>query len=375
MQNYRVRLESDVFTSFRCQKAADSLDINAKEKSVHELSVDADLESPFSIGLIVGASGSGKTTLAKQIFGDDVFNFEFDLSKPVIEQFPDEYDYDACAKMLSGIGLTAVPCWIRPMYTLSNGQQARAIAALQMATMDVFVVDEWTSVVDRTVAKAMSNCLQKFARKNNKTVIALSCHYDVFEWLNPDWVIDCNKQEYTERRSLWQDYERKEKLEFTIRECDKSTWRYFSKYHYLSSKLSVGRQKFFGLYQGIEQVGFIAYSNYVPCRKGTVMQMHFNRVVIHPDYVGLGLGEHFINQTAIIVKNQGYDVRSKFSSVPTHKILQRNPDLWRLINIDRNMKRQKARQNTSMKSVSSINRKDTNAFRSKVKTYSYKYIG
>ena len=149
----------------------------------------------------------------------------------------------------------------------------------------------------------------------------------------------------------------------------------FSKYHYLSSKLSVGRQKFFGLYQGIEQVGFIAYSNYVPCRKGTVMQMHFNRVVIHPDYVGLGLGEHFINQTAIIVKNQGYDVRSKFSSVPTHKILQRNPDLWRLINIDRNMKRQKARQNTSMKSVSSINRKDTNAFRSKVKTYSYKYIG
>ena len=228
MQNYRVRLESDVFTSFRCQKAADSLDINAKEKSVHELSVDADLESPFSIGLIVGASGSGKTTLAKQIFGDDVFNFEFDLSKPVIEQFPDEYDYDACAKMLSGIGLTAVPCWIRPMYTLSNGQQARAIAALQMATMDVFVVDEWTSVVDRTVAKAMSNCLQKFARKNNKTVIALSCHYDVFEWLNPDWVIDCNKQEYTERRSLWQDYERKEKLEFTIRECDKSTWRYLA---------------------------------------------------------------------------------------------------------------------------------------------------
>lgn len=367
MQNYRVRLESDVFTSFRCQKAADSLDINAKEKSVHELSINADLEAPFNIGLIVGASGSGKTTLAKQIFGDDVFGFECDLSKPVIEQFPDEYDYNDCAKMLSGIGLTAVPCWIRPMYTLSNGQQARAIAALQMATMDVFVVDEWTSVVDRTVAKAMSNCLQKFARKNNKTVIALSCHYDVFEWLNPDWVIDCNKQEYIERRSLWQDYERQEKLEFTIRECDKSTWRYFSKYHYLSSKLSVGRQKFFGLYQGIEQVGFIAYSNYVPCRKGTVMQMHFNRVVIHPDYVGLGLGEHFINQTAIIVKNQGYDVRSKFSSAPTHKILQRNPSLWKLINIQRAMK-------TQATSASS-NRKSSNAFREKVKTYSYKYIG
>lgn len=367
MQNYRVRLESDVFTSFRCQKAADSLDINAKEKSVHELSVDADLETPFNIGLIVGASGSGKTTLAKQIFGNDVFGFECDLSKPVIEQFPDEYDYNDCAKMLSGIGLTAVPCWIRPMYTLSNGQQARAIAALQMATMDVFVVDEWTSVVDRTVAKAMSNCLQKFARKNNKTVIALSCHYDVFEWLNPDWVIDCNKQEYTERRSLWQDYERQEKLEFTIRECDKSTWRYFSKYHYLSSKLAGGKQYFYGLFHGSEQIGFIAYSNYVPHRKNTVMQMHFNRVVIHPDYVGLGLGEYFINYTAIIVKGKGCDVRSKFSSVPTHKILQRSPDLWRLVNVQRQM---------NVKATGTLsNRKSTNAFRSKVKTYSYKYIG
>ena len=365
MQNYRVRLESDVFTSFRCQKAADSLDINAKEKSVHELSINADLETLFNIGLIVGASGSGKTTLAKQIFGDDVFGFECDLSKPVIEQFPDDYDYDTCAKMLSGIGLTAVPCWIRPMYTLSNGQQARAIAALQMATMDVFVVDEWTSVVDRTVAKAMSNCLQKFARKNNKTVIALSCHYDVFEWLNPDWVIDCNKQEYIERRSLWRDYERQEKLEFTIRKCDKSTWRYFSKYHYLSQTLPFGHIEFYGMYHNSEQIGFICYANYVPHKKGTIRQMHFNRVVIHPDYVGLGLGEHLINITAKHMSDSGVDVRSKFSSVPTHKILQRSPDLWRLVNIQRFAKI----------STKGTNRNPSQGFRDKVKTYSYKYLG
>lgn len=367
MQNYRVRLESPVSTSFRCQKAADSLDIDASKKAVHEFSVNADVTTPFNVGLIVGASGSGKTTLARQMFGDDVFDFEYDPSKPVIEQFPDDMSYDECAKLLSGIGLTSVPCWIRPIYTLSNGQTARAIAALQMAKSDTFVVDEWTSVVDRTVAKAMSNCLQKFARKNNKTVVALSCHYDVFEWLNPDWVIDCNKQEYTDRRSLWQNYERQEKIEFTIRECDKSTWRYFSKYHYLSDKLAGGKQYFYGLYHNSEQIGFIAYSNYVPHRKGTVMQMHFNRVVVHPDYVGLGLGECFINKTAEFVKNKGCDVRSKFSSVPTHKILQRNPGLWKLINIQRAMK---------VKATGTLsNRKGSNAFREKVKTYSYKYIG
>lgn len=367
MQNFRLRLESEVFKSFRCQKAADSLDINADEKSIHEFSVDADIKTPFNVGLIVGASGSGKTTLAKKMFGNDVFDFEFDVSKSVIDQFPEDYSYDDCAKMLSGIGLTSVPCWIRPMYTLSNGQQARAIAALQMATMDCFIVDEWTSVVDRTVAKAMSNCLQRFARKNNKQVIALSCHYDVFEWLNPDWVIDCNKQEYVERRSLCQNYERKEKLEFTIRECDRKTWKYFSKYHYLSQNLAGGHVEFFGLYHNNEQIGFTCFANYVPHRKGTVKQMHSNRVVVHPDYVGLGLGELLVNETSKLMKQKGYDVRAKFSSIPMHKIRQRRPDLWQLIKVDRNM---------NVKATGTLsNRKKDNAFRQKVKTYSYKYIG
>lgn len=375
MQNYRVRLESPVSTSFRCQKAADSLDIDATKKSVHEFSVNADVTTPFNIGLIVGASGSGKTTLAKQMFGDDVFDFEYDASKPVIEQFPDDMSYEDCAKLLSGIGLTSVPCWIRPIYTLSNGQTARAIAALQMAKSDTFVVDEWTSVVDRTVAKAMSNCLQKFARKNNKTIIALSCHYDVFEWLNPDWVIDCNKQEYTDRRSLWQNHERQEKLEFTIMECDKSTWRYFSKYHYLSQELPGGHVEFYGMYHNCEQIGFICYANYVPHKKGTVMKMHFNRVVIHPDYVGLGLGQYLINETAKAMKAKGFDVRGKFSSVPTHKILQRTPDLWVLTKIDRNLRKKAQKSGGNMQRGKNTDKRPDQAFREKVKTYSYKYIG
>ena len=365
MQNYRVRLESPVSTSFRCQKAADSLDIDASKKSVHELNVSADIETHFNIGLILGASGSGKTTLAKQIFGEDVFDFVVDETKPVIEQFPAEYSYDDCAKMLAGIGLTAVPCWIRPIYTLSNGQKARAIAALQMAKCDTFVMDEWTSVVDRTVAKAMSNCVQKFARKNNKTIILLSCHYDVVEWLNPDWIIDCNKQEYINRRSLWQSYERQEKLQFDIRECDKKTWQFFSKYHYLSETLPGGHVEFFGMYHNNEQIGFICYANYVPHRKGTVRQMHFNRLVIHPDYVGLGLGEYLLNETAKHMKAKGFDVRGNFSSVPTYKILQRNPSLWTLINIQRAMK---------VKAPGTLMHRK-NGFRERIKTYSYKYIG
>lgn len=192
-----VLLQSPVSNSFRCKLAADSLDIDVNKKSVHHLKIDnIQLPQDWKIGLIYGASGSGKTTLAKKIFGNDIFKTILKEDVPIIEQFPENFNYEKCASILNGIGLTSVVCWIRPVNTLSNGQRARAEAALLMCQNDLTVIDEFTSVVDRTVAKAMSHCVNKFAVKQNKQIILLSCHLDILEWLKPDWVIDCNKQKF-----------------------------------------------------------------------------------------------------------------------------------------------------------------------------------
>jgi ABC-type Mn2+/Zn2+ transport system ATPase subunit len=360
MQNYSVRLESPVASSFRCQMAANSLDIDVKKKSIHELTIVADLTSNWNVGLIVGASGSGKTTLAKQIFGNDCFNFEIDESKPVIEQFPESWSYEDCQNALNGIGLSQVTCWIRPVYTLSNGQKSRAIAALQLARAEDFVVDEWTSVVDRTVAKSMSHCLQKHARKNNKKITAVSCHYDVIEWLNPDWVIDCNKATYVDRRLLCRNYERQEKLQFDIRSIGRESWKYFSKYHYLSDKLPGGVIKLFGLFYGNDQVGFQCFANYTPRRQGQKMKMHSNRTVIHPDYVGLGLGMKLIELTSKIMYDEDYDVWAKFSSVPVAKAFEKSSN-WKLCDVKRFV------------GAPGGNMLRTSGFRNAVKTYSYHY--
>jgi energy-coupling factor transporter ATP-binding protein EcfA2 len=264
--------------------------------------------------------------------------------------------------MLCGVGLTSVPCWIRPVYTLSNGQKARAECALQMARKDgMIVIDEWTSVVDRTVAKVMSHCIQKHARKTGKRIVLLSCHYDVVEWLNPDWVIDANKQTYTDRRSLWRDYQRTERLEFNVYETDRHTWRYFSRYHYLSENLAGGKQLFYGLWDGSNQIGFLAFSNYVPHRAGTMMQLHFNRLVIHPDYCGFGLGIHFLNKCAKLVHEKNYEVMGKFSSIPVYNALRRDPK-WRLNAVMRQHK---------ISVGGNMQRKD--GFRKDVKAWSFKY--
>jgi len=171
---YNVELSSAVSDTFRCTKAANSLDIDVGKKSIHRFQVDADFDTDFNLALIYGASGSGKTTLGESIWGKDVFKEKLVLDKPVIDQFPDAMTYEDCQRLLSGVGLTAVPCWIRPAFTLSNGQRARAEIALQMASdSDFIVIDEWTSVVDRTVAKVMSFCIAKFARRQKKR----SCFY------------------------------------------------------------------------------------------------------------------------------------------------------------------------------------------------------
>lgn len=371
MPHHHVRLESEVFTSYRCQRAANALDINTKEKSIHELSVDVPAnDEDFNVGLIVGASGSGKTTLAKQVYGDGCFRELLDLSRPIVDQFPETFSYDDCVAALNGVGLTQVPCWIRPAHTLSNGQRARAEAALQLAQVDqggVVVLDEWTSVVDRTVAKVMSACLAKVARKQKRRIVVLSCHYDVIEWLDPDWIVDCNTAQLIDRRLLQPgqgDRRRTDRITFDVAEVDRSSWRYFEKYHYLSRRMPGGKVMTFGLFHDADQIGFQCYANYVPRRKGDRMKMHSNRVVIHPDYAGLGLGIRLVNTTAEYMASLGYVVMAKFSSEPMYRARQGDPR-WRLMDVKRQLGA----------TVVGGNMVRDGGFRENVKTYSFVYVG
>jgi len=367
MQTFVVDLKSDPPSGFRSIKAAQSVDLNVAEKLTHHMEIKADVSTDFNVGLIIGASGSGKTTLAMEIFGPACFETMLDFSKPIIEQFKTSMSYDECAAALNGIGLSQVTCWVKPAGALSNGQKARAEAALQMTSNRPFVViDEFTSVVDRSVAKVMAHCVQKFARKFGKKITLVSCHYDVTEWLNPDWVIDCNAEIYTDRRCLWRDFKRSETFKFEIARCDRNSWKRFSKYHYLSHRMAGGHNETFGLYYEGKQIGFQCFSNYVPHRKGTVKIMHSNRTVIHPDYVGFGIGMKLIDLTSGIMIKDGFRVMAKFSSVPVYKSMSRNP-LWKLSEASNNT--HAAQYNAG----GNMSRKG--GFRQATRTFSFKYVG
>lgn len=375
MQDIVVNLECEMGSSYRCQKAADSVNLDPNTKSKHVLALNGVDLSDFTVGIILGASGSGKTTLAKQLFGGAFLVDTLILDLPVIDQFSKETKYEDCVAALTGMGLTSIPCWLRPAKTLSNGQRTRAQAALKMAEAPIggiTVIDEWTSVVDRTVAKVMSHTIQKEARRKNKKILLLSCHYDVVEWLNPDIVIDCNKQTFVNRKKKGEveTLKRQDRLRLDVRECDKRTWRYFSKYHYLSHSLAPDTKHVFGLFSGADQIGFCAFTRYA--FKNPLM-LHSNRVVVHPDYVGLGLGIKMVDIAAEFLAAKGYEIRAKFTSVAMLKARVKNPK-WRLLSVQDIMSREHGAVGEEIKSGGEKNPPAKTAARNAAKLFYVKYF-
>ena len=62
------------------------------------------------------------------------------------------------------------------------------IARALLLNQSLVVFDEFTSVVDREVAKIASYAISKAVKHSNKQFIAVTCHYDIVDWLEPDWV-------------------------------------------------------------------------------------------------------------------------------------------------------------------------------------------
>ena len=58
---------------------------------------------------------------------------------------------------------------------------------------DDLVMDEFTSEVNRETAKSLCVSASKYIRKKDlKNIVLASCHKDIIDWLQPDWVFDCD---------------------------------------------------------------------------------------------------------------------------------------------------------------------------------------
>ena len=279
-----IKHKSKNFDSFRANKVKSLFN---PEHGNWEHVADLPIENnDWKIGLIVGPSGSGKTSIGSRVFGriHDLYA-GWDAGQPIVDCIAPEKTLSEVTAALSAVGLGDVPAWLRPFNVLSNGEKFRAgLARLVVERPDKVVVDEFTSVIDRQIAKVGAAAFAKSWKKGSGQIILLSCHYDIIEWLQPDWIYDAAEARFS-RDCLRQ----RPQLELQIYQVSGSVFRHFKPHYYLDLPLPVAAQYFVGVIDG-EPVCHLAVSPLF-----TAKAYRATRLVVMPEWQGIGVGTRFLN--------------------------------------------------------------------------------
>jgi ABC-type glutathione transport system ATPase component len=153
------------------------------------------------VGIIVGRSGSGKSTIAKQLFPEAYIKGFAYTHSCILDDFPEELETGEITKALCSVGFASPPDWLKSYEALSQGERMRVdIARALCLDQHLIVFDEFTSVVDREIAKVSAYAISKAVRRSKKKFIAVTCHYDVVDWLEPDWVFCTDSMEFSRKK-------------------------------------------------------------------------------------------------------------------------------------------------------------------------------
>lgn len=366
---FDITLESPVRPSFRVLQAAGMFDVPLGQKLRERFVVEVPPQSEdWAIGLIVGPSGSGKSTLAGRLFGDRLrANPDWPPDRAVIEVF-DTMPLKQAAGLLTAVGFASPPAWLRPYHALSNGERARCDLARLFADalyprreepskpdakadadvnadaeagakgdakaaadspgepvrdaaadgaaiteepwhallppqadrrLPLVVCDEFTSVVDRRAARAIAAGTARRIREGRLPCrfVAVTCHYDVTDWLAPDWVLDMAVKRFA-RRCL-----PRPSIRVEIVPCRREAWRAYRRHHYLSGSLPVAARCYAAVWEG-EAAGFCATAP----MPGIAGMRRISRLVVLPEYQGMGIGGAFLDAVADWTAREGHRV-------------------------------------------------------------------
>lgn len=312
-------VSSPVNRSVRARQVASMFDVPFPERSEVRWTGDVPIEArPWNVGLIVGPSGAGKSSIMRQMFGD-MPDLKWGAAS-VVDDFtaPLQDVTDAC----SAVGFNTIPAWLRPYHVLSNGERFRVDLARRLVEIPgLIVVDEFTSVVDRQVAQIGSHAVQKHIRKAKRQFVAVTCHYDVIDWLQPDWILEPATMAFT-----WRSVQPRPRVEVEIRRCPYALWEMFAPFHYMSKDLNKSA-RCFAVYAGGRPVAFNGVLHFPHPKVHDIMRS--SRTVTLPDWQGLGLAMLLGDTLGAAYKAIG----KRFRRYPAHPAFIRAHDkspLWKM---------------------------------------------
>lgn len=196
-------------------------------------------------------------------------------------------------------------------------------------------MDEFTSVVDRQVARITANAVAKWVRRNNRRLVVATCHFDVEDWLQPDWVIEPSPAhgdlaDATQFR--WRSVQSRPGVTCDLHAATWDAWPLFAPFHYLTAELHKAARCYV-LMASIDghDPQPAAFGGVLPRphpnRDATIYGL--SRLVTLPDWQGLGLAFVLTDQIAAAYTKLGHP----FHTYPAHPALIRAFDrspLWAL---------------------------------------------
>lgn len=270
------------------------------------------LPKDFRLGIIIGASGSGKTTILKS-FGDDIELDSFG-DAPICDSFASSEDV---INYFKSTGLNSVPTWIRPIDTLSMGEQYRARLALTFSKdKPLYLIDEFTSSLDRDSAKSICSSMNKGITRRN--VIVATGHDDITKWLKADWIYNIETEEF-QSQTLDLSYD------FMIKKVHYKRWRYYKKHHYLTGDINISARCFEAFVDG-KPAAFQAVIAQPSAHIKKAFRSH--RLVTLPKYQGLSVGTKLSHYVAQLYTQNGKRMYTKTSNVLLGEYRENSP-LWK----------------------------------------------
>jgi hypothetical protein len=160
--------------------------------------------------------------------------------------------------------------------------------------------------------------------------VAVTCHYDVAEWLEPDWILDmasCDLMR-TSPGSAGGRF-RRPPIELEIRRCRPAAWQLFKRHHYLSGSLAPAARCYLTTWNDVP-VNFCATVPVITKKN----HRRFTRIVTLPDFQGIGIGMRAVAAVAALHRAEGL----RINVTSSHPALIRHcakSSLWRTVNVKR----------------------------------------
>ena len=299
----RIDQSTPARDTYRAERVRSLFNATDEQATRFTLTADLpiDLDGDWQVGLVVGPSGSGKTSIGRAIFGEDlIYAPEWPAEESIVEAIHADGDFNTVTGALAQAGLGDVPAWLRPYGVLSMGQRFRADLARVLAERpDRVVLDEFTSVVDRQIARVGAAAFQKAWRRGTGKAVLLSCHYDVIDWIQPDWIFDTATGKFETKESV--QARPRPRIDVDIRLGGWDLWPLFKPHHYLASGPMIGAKCYVGFVGGEPVVHMGMGTKNVQAKNKRGKSVHAVeargcRLVTMPEWQGAGIASKFMDE-------------------------------------------------------------------------------